>query len=205
MGLLFIRGQGVTILNHRNDERGGVVAAGFFQRGCDRALRRRADGFRGAGGGGQPRRRPGNGGSSGTAGPGGPTGPPRGSPGPGCAGGALLRAGGPYLVRRRDTPVDLLQQQRYHHFGSQPMERRQAFEQIRLIVSHVVHRELPELSEDTPIAAFGLESTGMLEMLMVLKDSGDVEINADELAPHVFVNVGRLADYITRIAKVQCF
>ncbi len=149
-----------------------------------------------------PPLRPGDLLSIGRAGAYGPTASPGLFLGHGFAAEVLLHSGRPYLVRRRDTPVDLLHQQRYHHFGSQPMERRQAFEQIRLIVSHVVHRELPELSEDTPLAALGLDSTGMLEMLMELEDSGAVEIDADELDPHVFVTVGSLADYITRMAKV---
>ena len=120
----------------------------------------------------------------------------------GYAAEVLLRDGRQYLVRERDQPVDLMRKQHYYHLGGRPMERAQLIEQVRMVISRVTSRELPELDENTELAELGLDSTGMLEMLMNLEDLGSFEVDPDELEPALFVNVGTLVDYMTKMAKV---
>ena len=82
------------------------------------------------------------------------------------------------------------------------MERTQLIEQVRIVISRVTSREIPELDENTELAQLGLDSTGMLEMLMNLEDLGSFEVDPDELEPALFVSVGTLVDYMTKMAKV---
>ena len=118
----------------------------------------------------------------------------------GYAAEVLLHDGDGYLVRRRDHPLDLLRGQHYHHVRTCPMERRQAIEHIRTAVEKVTRRDLPALDEQTPLPSLGLDSTGMLELLMELEDLADVVVDPDELDPEVFETVGTLCDYLTRMA-----
>ncbi len=120
----------------------------------------------------------------------------------GFAAEVLLMDGRDYLIRERDRPVDLLRKQHFYHLGSRPMQRLQVIEQIRMVVSRILSREVPELTEDTSPAELGLDSTGMLEMLMDLEDGGSFEVDADELDPAVFSTVGSLVDYMLRMARV---
>ena len=120
----------------------------------------------------------------------------------GYAAEVLLRDGRDYLVRDRDQPVDLIRKQHFYHFGGRPMERTQLIEQVRIVISRVTSREIPELDENTELAQLGLDSTGMLEMLMNLEDLGSFEVDPDELEPALFVSVGTLVDYMTKMAKV---
>lgn len=83
------------------------------------------------------------------------------------------------------------------------MERRQAIEHIRVAVEKVTRRDLPTLDADTPLPALGLDSTGMLELLMELEDLATFVVEPDDLEPDVFRTVGTLCDYLTRMATVQ--
>jgi diaminopimelate decarboxylase len=122
--------------------------------------------------------------------------------GHGFAAEVLLSDGQTCLIRHRDTTTHLLRQQRYHHLGSQPMQRQQVIEHIRLAISRTLQCEVPELTEQSPLAELGLDSTGMLEMLMELEDSSSFQVDADDLDPHVFSTVGSLADYVARMVAV---
>ena len=83
------------------------------------------------------------------------------------------------------------------------MERHQAIEHIRVAVEKVTRRDLPTLSADTPLPALGLDSTGMLELLMELEDLAAFVVDPDDLQPEVFVTVGTLCDYLTRMATIR--
>jgi diaminopimelate decarboxylase len=120
----------------------------------------------------------------------------------GYAAEVLLHDGDGHLVRRRDNPLDLLRGQHYHHVRTRPMERRQAIEHIRVAVEKVTRRDLPALDADTPLPALGLDSTGMLELLMELEDLATFVVDPDDLDPEVFRTVGTLCDYLTRMASV---
>jgi diaminopimelate decarboxylase len=120
----------------------------------------------------------------------------------GYAAEVLLHDGDGHLVRRRDNPLDLLRGQHYHHVRTRPMERRQAIEHIRVAVEKVTRRDLPTLDAGTPLPALGLDSTGMLELLMELEDLAAFVVDPDDLNPEVFRTVGTLCDYLTRMATV---
>ena len=118
----------------------------------------------------------------------------------GYAAEVLLHDGDGHLVRRRDHPLDLLHGQHYHHVRTCPMERGQAIEHIRAAAEKVTRRDLPALDERTPLPSLGLDSTGMLELLMELEDLAGFQVDPDELDPEMFTTVGTLGDYLTRTA-----
>jgi len=120
----------------------------------------------------------------------------------GYAAEVLLHEGDGHLVRRRDIPLDLLHGQHYHHVRTRPMEQHQAVEHIRVAVEKVTRRDVPTLSADTPLPALGLDSTGMLELLMELEDLAAFVVEPDDLNPEVFMTVGTLCDYLTRMSTV---
>ena len=82
------------------------------------------------------------------------------------------------------------------------MEQHQAVEHIRVAVEKVTRRDVPTLSADTPLPALGLDSTGMLELLMELEDLATFVVEPDDLNPEVFMTVGTLCDYLTRMSTV---
>jgi acyl carrier protein len=51
------------------------------------------------------------------------------------------------------------------------------------------------------LTELGLDSTGVLEMLMGLEQQASFEVDADELDPVVFDTVGSLADYVLRMRR----
>jgi acyl carrier protein len=84
------------------------------------------------------------------------------------------------------------------------MDRFEAIELIGTVIAKVLNREVPELSEDTGLLeGLGLDSIGVLEMLMELEDSADFEVEVDDLDPSVFQTVGSLADYVTGMTAVD--
>ena len=84
------------------------------------------------------------------------------------------------------------------------MDRTQIVEHVRISLSEVLNRELPELTEQTRLFEdLALDSTSVIELLMGLEDTIGLEIDPDDLEPEVFQTVGRLTDYIERgFAKV---
>jgi acyl carrier protein len=73
--------------------------------------------------------------------------------------------------------------------------------QIRAATAQLLGRELPALREGTRLTELGLDSTGVLEMLMGLERQASFEVDADELDPVVFDTVGSLADYVLRMRR----
>jgi diaminopimelate decarboxylase len=115
----------------------------------------------------------------------------------------LVHAGAPYLIRNRDEPADLLRMQQHHTFRSTPMNRVQAVEQIRTVISQLLGRDVAALSENTKLAELGLDSTGVLEMLIELEKHASFEVDADALDAEVFATVGGLTDYVMHMTAVR--
>lgn len=79
------------------------------------------------------------------------------------------------------------------------MDRTQIIEHVRISLSEVLNRELPELTEQTRLFEdLALDSTSVIELLMGLEDTIGLEIDPDDLEPEVFQTVARLTDYIER-------
>ncbi len=77
------------------------------------------------------------------------------------------------------------------------MNRTELLNHVRLALSAVLNRDLPELSEESRLFEdLGLDSTSVIELLMSLETSINLEIEPDSLEPEVFMTVRSLADYI---------
>ena len=77
------------------------------------------------------------------------------------------------------------------------MNRTELLDHVRLALAAVLNRELPELSEDSRLFEdLGLDSTSVIELLMSLENSINLEIEPDSLEPEVFMTVRSLTDYI---------
>jgi acyl carrier protein len=77
------------------------------------------------------------------------------------------------------------------------MDRTQIIEHVRVSLAEVLNRELPPLTETTRLFEdLALDSTSVIELLMGLEDTIDLEIDPDELEPEVFQTVASLTDYI---------
>ena len=113
----------------------------------------------------------------------------------------LVHQGATYLVRDRDEPFDLLRKQHHHRLRSHELDRTQVVAQIRAATAALLGHELPALSDGTTLAELGLDSTGVLEMLMGLEQHASFEVDADELDPVVFDTVGSLADFVLRMRR----
>jgi acyl carrier protein len=65
-------------------------------------------------------------------------------------------------------------------------------------LAQVLDTELPELTEETQLfEQLGLDSTGVLELLMLLEDELEIEVDADGIEMSNFHSVGSLADFVT--------
>lgn len=81
------------------------------------------------------------------------------------------------------------------------MDRTQIVEHVRIALGEVLNRRIDALAEETRLFEdLALDSTSVIELLMGLEDTMDIEIDADELEPEVFQTVGSLTDYVE-----QCF
>lgn len=77
------------------------------------------------------------------------------------------------------------------------MNREQIVEHLHIALSAVLNQDLPGLTEESRLFDdLGLDSTSVIELLMALEDTIDLEIDADALEPEVFHTVGTLADYL---------
>jgi acyl carrier protein len=77
------------------------------------------------------------------------------------------------------------------------MDRNRIVEHIRVALAEVLHRDIPTLDEDARLFEdLALDSTSVIELLMGLEDTIDVQIEPDELEPEVFKTVRSLADYV---------
>jgi len=78
------------------------------------------------------------------------------------------------------------------------MNREQTVEHIRVALSVVLDREIPQLDADARLVAdLGLDSTNVVELMLALEDSIGLEVDLDELEPEVFDTVATLVDFMT--------
>ncbi|HVK23848.1 MAG TPA: phosphopantetheine-binding protein [Actinokineospora sp.] len=78
------------------------------------------------------------------------------------------------------------------------MDRTEIIDHLRIALSTVLNRDIGELAEDQRLFEdLALDSTSVIELLMSLEDTIDLEIDPDELEPDVFRTVGSLADYVS--------
>lgn len=61
----------------------------------------------------------------------------------------------------------------------------------------VLDTELPEITEDTRLFDLGLDSTGVLELLLFLEDELGQEIESENLRMEHFQSVRSLADFVS--------
>jgi acyl carrier protein len=77
------------------------------------------------------------------------------------------------------------------------MVRTEILEHLRIALSSVLNRDIPELPEDARLFEdLALDSTSVIELLMSLEDTIDLEVDLDELEPEVFKTVRSLTDFI---------
>jgi len=74
-------------------------------------------------------------------------------------------------------------------------------EQLRTVLrdalSPILQREVPDLEDEMRLFdQLGLDSTGVIDLLMTLEDTIGLQIDPDELTPEVFETVGSLLGYI---------
>ncbi len=68
---------------------------------------------------------------------------------------------------------------------------------LRIALSAVLNREISDLRDQSRLFEdLALDSTSVIELLMSLEDTMDLEIDPDELGPDVFRTVGSLSAYI---------
>ena len=61
----------------------------------------------------------------------------------------------------------------------------------------VLETEVPDLGPQTKLSDVGLDSTGVLELLMQLEETLGVEFDAENLEMSHFESVGSLAQFVT--------
>jgi acyl carrier protein len=85
------------------------------------------------------------------------------------------------------------------------MERLEIIEHLRISLSVVLNRELPELSAETQILEdLEIDSIRFIELIMSLEDTLQLDVDPESLEPEVFQSVGSFADYIqTRLQQVD--
>jgi len=77
------------------------------------------------------------------------------------------------------------------------MDTEEIHASLRKVLTEVVNRDLPELTEDVRLFGdLGLDSTNVIELLMTLEDTLDLQIDPDELTPEMLETVGTLTEYI---------
>jgi len=77
------------------------------------------------------------------------------------------------------------------------MNRNEIVEHVRVAMVQVLNRDVSELGENAGLFEdLSLDSTSVIELLMGLEDTMDLEIDPDDLEPEVFRTVSTLADFI---------
>jgi acyl carrier protein len=75
--------------------------------------------------------------------------------------------------------------------------RQQVFDQIAGLLPKVLDREIPAVTDDTQLMnELGLRSATMLELLLELEDSLDIQIEVEDIDRATMNTVGDLSDYI---------
>lgn len=83
------------------------------------------------------------------------------------------------------------------------MDRQEIIAQIKKALEQVLGHSVESADEETRLFDdLALDSTSVIELLIVLEDMVDVEIQADELEHDVFQTVGSLADFLMKTEKV---
>lgn len=81
------------------------------------------------------------------------------------------------------------------------MERAGIIEHIRQSLTMALGREIADLGETTMLFEdLGVESLGILELLLNLEDTLGIEVDPEDLEMETFRTVKSLADYVTRHA-----
>jgi acyl carrier protein len=77
------------------------------------------------------------------------------------------------------------------------MDRAEILDRLRESLSEVLNREVPPLPEDARLFEdLTMDSTSVIELLMVLEDTVGLEVDPEELGPEVFKTVSSLVDYV---------
>jgi acyl carrier protein len=77
------------------------------------------------------------------------------------------------------------------------MSRQDTLNSIAVAIGEVLKRELDVVGEDTRLFEdLNLDSTTVIELLMILEDVFGVLVDPETLQPEHFTTVGALADYI---------
>jgi acyl carrier protein len=77
------------------------------------------------------------------------------------------------------------------------VNRTEIIAHLQIALSAVLNRDILELPEDARLFDdLGLDSTSVIELLMALEDTINLEIDPDELEPEIFQTVGSLTAYI---------
>jgi acyl carrier protein len=77
------------------------------------------------------------------------------------------------------------------------MNRPDILRALRTALSEVLNKEIVDLRPDVRLFEdLDLDSTSVIDLLMSLEDTIDLEIDPDDLGPEVFTTVGSLCDYI---------
>ena len=75
--------------------------------------------------------------------------------------------------------------------------RQQVFDEIAGLLPKVLGRDIPAVSEGTQLMSeLGLRSATMLELLLELEDSLDIQIEVEDIDRATMNTVGDLSDYI---------
>ncbi|MFG2041334.1 acyl carrier protein [Dactylosporangium sp. NPDC048998] len=68
---------------------------------------------------------------------------------------------------------------------------------LRDALADVLHKDIGELNDDTRLfAELGLDSTGVIELIMELEDAIDVRIDPETVTADVFETVASLVGYL---------
>ncbi|GAB3976122.1 phosphopantetheine-binding protein [Actinoallomurus acanthiterrae] len=68
-------------------------------------------------------------------------------------------------------------------------------------IAEVLQREVPDATEDTRLFDdLQLDSTSILELLMAVEDTMEIEIDPDGLEMDSFRTIGTLVDYLQELA-----
>lgn len=79
---------------------------------------------------------------------------------------------------------------------TQTLDRTQVVLAIAAGLRAVLDTELPDITEDTRLFDLGLDSTGVLELLLFLEDELGQEIESENLRMEHFQSVRSLADFV---------
>lgn len=80
---------------------------------------------------------------------------------------------------------------------TQTVDRTRVVLAIGSALGTVLGGDLPEITEDSRLFELGLDSTGVLELLLHLEDELGLEVDPENLQMEHFESVGALADFVS--------